>query len=55
MFPGLDISTTGMVAQRIRLNAISSNMANISTTRNELGQLGSVMSVSITLGFNLNR
>jgi flagellar basal-body rod protein FlgC len=38
MFPGLDISTTGMVAQRIRLNAISSNMANISTTRNELGQ-----------------
>ena len=38
MFPGLDISTTGMVAQRVRLNAISSNMANMSTTRNELGQ-----------------
>lgn len=34
----MDISTSGLVAQRTRLNAISSNIANISTTHNELGQ-----------------
>ncbi len=39
MFTSLDVSTSGLVAQRARLNAISSNIANISTTRNEAGQL----------------
>jgi len=34
-----DVSTSALVAQRIRLNAISSNLANMSTTRNELGEL----------------
>ncbi len=38
MFPSIDISTSGLVAQRIRMNAISSNMANISTTHNEQGE-----------------
>ena len=38
MFPALDISTSGLVAQRIRLNAHSSNIANISTTHNERGE-----------------
>ena len=38
MFPSLDISTSGLVAQRIRMNAISSNLANISTTHNERGE-----------------
>jgi flagellar basal-body rod protein FlgC len=38
MFSSLDVSTSGLVAQRIRLNAISSNIANMSTTRNEAGQ-----------------
>ncbi|MGI9456506.1 MAG: flagellar basal body rod protein FlgC [Aeoliella sp.] len=38
MFSSLDISTSGLVAQRMRLNAISSNIANMSTTRNELGE-----------------
>ncbi|QDU55323.1 flagellar basal body rod protein FlgC [Aeoliella mucimassa] len=38
MFSSFDISTSGLVAQRMRLNAISSNLANMSTTRNELGQ-----------------
>ena len=33
-----DISTSGLVAQRIRMNAISSNLANISTTSNEAGE-----------------
>lgn len=39
MFSSLDISTSGLLAQRARLNAISSNIANMSTTRNEMGQL----------------
>ncbi len=34
----LDIATSGLVAQRTRLNAISSNIANISTTHNEAGE-----------------
>jgi len=34
-----DVSTSGLVAQRIRLNAISSNLANMSTTRNEHGEV----------------
>ncbi|MEM6330033.1 MAG: flagellar basal body rod protein FlgC [Planctomycetota bacterium] len=38
MFSALDVSTSGLVAQRTRLNAISSNLANISTTRDESGQ-----------------
>ena len=38
MFNSLDISTSGLVAQRMRLNAISSNIANMSTTRNEQGE-----------------
>lgn len=38
MFGSLDISTSGMVAQRVRLDAISSNIANMSTTHNEAGE-----------------
>jgi flagellar basal-body rod protein FlgC len=38
MFSSLDVSTSGLVAQRARLNAISSNLANLSTTRNEAGE-----------------
>ena len=38
MFPALDVSTSALVAQRTRLNAISSNIANMSTTRNERGE-----------------
>ena len=38
MFSALDVSTSALVAQRTRLNAISSNLANISTTRNERGE-----------------
>lgn len=39
MFSALDISTSGLVAQRLRMNAISSNLANLSTTRNENNQV----------------
>ena len=39
MLPALDISSSALVAQRIRMNAISSNLANISTTHNEAGEL----------------
>ena len=38
MFDALNISTSALVAQRIRLDAISSNIANLSTTHNEEGQ-----------------
>lgn len=38
MFAALDVSTSALVAQRTRLNTITSNLANISTTRNESGQ-----------------
>jgi len=38
MFPALDVSTSGLAAQRVRMNAISSNLANISTTHNEEGE-----------------
>ena len=38
MLAALDISSSALVAQRIRMNAISSNMANISTTHNEAGE-----------------
>ena len=38
MFTSLDISTSGLVAQRTRINAITSNLANISTTHNEQGE-----------------
>ncbi|MDX1962540.1 MAG: flagellar basal body rod protein FlgC [Pirellulales bacterium] len=38
MYTALDISTSALVAQRVRLNTIASNMANLSTTHNELGE-----------------
>jgi flagellar basal-body rod protein FlgC len=38
MFSALDISTSALVAQRTRLNAISGNIANMSTTHNEAGE-----------------
>lgn len=38
MFTALDVSTSALVAQRARLDVISSNLANISTTRNEKGE-----------------
>ena len=37
MFSAFDVSTSALVAQRTRLNTISSNLANMSTTRNERG------------------
>lgn len=38
MIAALDISTSALVAQRIRMNAISSNLANLTTTHNEAGE-----------------
>ena len=35
----MDISTSGLVAQRIRITATASNVANITSTRNEFGEL----------------
>jgi len=39
MINALDISTSALLAQRTRLNAIASNLANMSSTRNENGEL----------------
>ena len=39
MLTALDISTSALVAQRVRLDAISSNLANMSSVRNENGDL----------------
>jgi flagellar basal-body rod protein FlgC len=33
MFESLDISTSGMTAQRVRMTAIADNIANLNTTR----------------------
>ena len=38
MFSAFDVSTSALVAQRTRLDVISSNLANMSTTRNEFGE-----------------
>jgi len=38
MFSALDVSTSALVAQRIRLNTISGNIANISSIKNENGE-----------------
>ncbi len=38
MFGALDVSTSALVAQRTRLNAISGNIANVSTLKDENGQ-----------------
>lgn len=37
-FEVFDIASTGMHAQRIKMDTISSNIANINTTRNEFGE-----------------
>ena len=37
MFNGFDISATGMSAQRLRMDVVSGNIANIDTTRTEDG------------------
>ncbi|NQU22753.1 MAG: flagellar basal body rod protein FlgC [Candidatus Nealsonbacteria bacterium] len=38
MLTALDISTSGLAAQRIRMVTHANNLANISTTRNERGE-----------------
>lgn len=39
MISSLDVSTSALVAQRTRLNAISSNLANMSSVRDENGDV----------------
>jgi flagellar basal-body rod protein FlgC len=38
MFTAIDVSTSGLVAQRARINTIAGNLANLSTTHNEFGE-----------------
>ena len=37
-FNVFDIAATGMHAQRIKMDTVSSNIANVNTTRNEFGE-----------------
>src|SRR5205809_654334 len=39
MFRTLDLSTSGLVAQRFRMDTIAGNIANINTTRDENGKV----------------
>ena len=39
MISALDISTSALIAQRTRLNTIAGNLANMSSVRNENGEL----------------
>ena len=39
MFQSIDISTSGLVAQRQRMNTLSENIANANTTRNADGEV----------------
>lgn len=39
MFDGMNVSATGMTAQRFRMDVISENIANINTTRDENGNV----------------
>src|SRR5687768_14055658 len=38
MLSSLDISTSALTAQRLRMSAIANNIANLSTTRDEAGE-----------------
>jgi flagellar basal-body rod protein FlgC len=38
MFSTMDISASALVAQRVRLDVIANNLANVSTTHNEKGE-----------------
>jgi len=38
LFNGMNISASGMSAQRLRMDIISQNIANVNTTRNENGE-----------------
>lgn len=38
MLRTIDISTSGLIAQRQRMNTIAGNIANVHTTRNESGE-----------------
>ena len=39
MLSTIDVSTTGLIVQRTRMTASASNLANITSTRNEAGEL----------------
>jgi flagellar basal-body rod protein FlgC len=39
MLSALDVSTSALVAQRVRLTAIANNIANLSTTHNDAGEV----------------
>ncbi len=53
-FNSLDISATGLYAQRLQMDAISSNIANVNTTRDENGEINPYKRKSITFAAMYN-
>ena len=39
LFNGMNISSSGMTAQRLRMDTIAQNIANVNTTRDEEGNV----------------
>src|SRR5437773_2360663 len=55
MFRTFDISTSGLVAQRQRMNTIAGNIANINTTRDEQGNISPFQRRLITFAADTDR
>jgi len=49
MYGSLDISTSGMIAQRTRMTAIASNIANVNSLENEKGEYAPYLRRSVML------
>lgn len=55
MFRTFDISTSGLVAQRQRMNTIAGNIANVNSTRDEKGDLSPFQRRLITFSADTDR
>ena len=53
-FNSLDISATGLYAQRLQMDAISSNIANVNTTRDENGNVNPYVRKQVTFSAMYN-
>jgi len=54
-FNSLDIGATGLYAQRMQMDAISSNIANVNTTRDENGNVKPYVRKSVTFSAMYNQ
>jgi len=54
-FNSLDVSATGLYAQRLQMDAISSNIANVNTTRDENGKVNPYKRKTLTFSALYNQ